>query len=77
MVLDELITAEEFDKRSKHGTLINNNNTAELPYYKALNLLSMNMKKKAITSLNLAQEWYLKVGSLSRPCVEEFYTVYQ
>jgi len=59
-----------------NAALINNENTAELHYYKAINLLSMKKKKEALASLNLAQEWYSKVGPLTRPYVEEFYAIY-
>lgn len=57
--------------------LQNNENIAELHYYKAVNLLSQGSNKEARTSLEFAQEWFSKGGPLTRSYVEEFYALYQ
>jgi len=57
--------------------LVHNQNTSDLHFYKAQNLLSMGSKKEAEQSFTKAQEWYTKGAKHGRPYVEEFYAIYQ
>ena len=57
--------------------LAHNKNIAELYYYKAMNQLSLGQIDLASESLDLAQEWFDRSGSLTRAYVEEFYAIYK
>lgn len=57
--------------------LAHNENTAELHYYKAENLIAMKKLNEADVAITQAQDWYEKGAFLYRPYVEEFYAIYK